>query len=210
MVTIPLDPALSASELAARWLRKAKRYQAAATRISSRRAEVAVELAAAEAAWQRAQAASSAAELLLLEPEASKPPVASRKPQARLPYRTFLSGGGRILVGRNARDNDALTFRVARGNDVWLHARGVQGAHVVIPGAGDAPDSTVLGDAALLAAHFSSFRSTGGVEVSWTRCKHVRKPRGAPPGSVLITQEKTIRVRLDPERLAGLLRTEDR
>ncbi|MCA1827910.1 MAG: NFACT RNA binding domain-containing protein [Myxococcales bacterium] len=209
IVTIPLDPAVSAPELAARWLRKAKRYQAAARRIAARRAEVAVDLAAAETSLQRAQAAATAAELLPLEPEVTKPAAAGRKPEPRLPYRTFLShAGARILVGRSAKDNDALTLRVARGNDVWLHVRDRQGAHVVIPGAGDAPDSIVLGDAALLAAHFSSFRGTPGVEVAWTRCKHVRKPRGAPPGSVVVTQEKTLRVRLDPERLAALLETE--
>jgi predicted ribosome quality control (RQC) complex YloA/Tae2 family protein len=78
---------------------------------------------------------------------------------------------------------------------------------VVIPGAGDSPDAGTLGDAALLAAHFSSLRGQGGAEVAWTRVKHVRKPRGAPPGSVTISQEKTLRVRLDDARLAELLRT---
>ena len=210
MVTIPLDPAVSAAELAARWLRKAKRYQAAAPRIAARRAEVSAELAAAESSLQRAQAASSAVELERELPS-SKPEAGSLKPQARLPYRTFHSrNGARILVGRSARDNDTLTLRVARGNDLWLHTRDAKGAHVVIPGAGDAPDSTVLGDAALLAAHFSSFRGADGVEVAWTRCKYVRKPRGAPAGSVLVTQEKTLRVRLEPERLAELLRSEER
>jgi len=128
----------------------------------------------------------------------------------RLPYRRFRSqSGAPILVGRSARDNDALTFRVARGNDVWLHARSLQGAHVVLPGAGEAPDARTLGDAALLAAHFSSARGADGAEVAWTRCKHVRKPRGAKPGAVTISQEKTLRVRLDEERLAALLRSEE-
>ncbi|HET9753459.1 MAG TPA: NFACT RNA binding domain-containing protein, partial [Myxococcales bacterium] len=127
----------------------------------------------------------------------------------RLPYRRFGAvGTAPILVGRSARDNDALTFRVARGNDVWLHVRGVQGAHVVIPGAGAAPDARTLGDASLLAVHFSSARGQDAVEVAWTRCKHVRKPKGAAPGSVIVTQEKVLRVRADEERLQALLRTE--
>jgi predicted ribosome quality control (RQC) complex YloA/Tae2 family protein len=129
----------------------------------------------------------------------------------RLPYRKFTSlRGASILVGRSARDNDALTFRIARGNDLWLHARAVQGAHVVVPGAGDSPDPRTLGDAALLAAHFSSARGSDGVEVAWTRCKYVRKPRGAPPGSVAVTREKVLRVRLEEDRLAAILRTETR
>jgi predicted ribosome quality control (RQC) complex YloA/Tae2 family protein len=211
-VVIPLDPALSAVESAARWLKKAKRYQAAAARIASRRSEVAAQLAQAESALQRVQSAASAGELLLVENEL--PASGGRAPRAgaaeRLPYRTFRSrSGAPILVGRGARDNDALTLRIARGNDLWLHARGATGAHVVVSGAGDSPDAGTLGDAALLAAHFSSFRGQSGVEVAWTRCKYVRKSRGAPAGSVTVTQEKTLHVRLDEARLAELLRREE-
>ena len=79
---------------------------------------------------------------------------------------------------------------------------------MVVPGAGDSPDARTLADAALLAAHFSSARGEDRAEVAWTRCKHVRKTKGAPAGSVIVTQEKTLRVRLEPERLAALLRTE--
>ena len=86
----------------------------------------------------------------------------------------------------------------------------MQGAHVVVPGAGDSPDARTLGDAALLAAHFSSGRDNDGVEVAWTLCKYVRKPKGAPAGSVAVTQEKVLRVRLEEDRLAAILRTETR
>jgi len=209
-IAIPLDPALSPKENAQRWLKRAKRYQAASERIAARRAEVAAELARAEALLSGAEAAKDAGQLAAVEAEAP-PPVPGRKSplSPRLPYRKFSSqSGAPILVGRSARDNDALTLRVARGNDLWLHARGVQGAHVIIPGAGDSPDSRALGDAALLAAHFSSARGQDGVEVAWTRCKYVRKPKGAPPGSVTVTQEKVLRVRLEEDRLQSLLRTE--
>jgi len=179
-------------------------------RIAARRAEVAAELARAEALLSGAEAAKDAGQLAAVEAEAP-PPVPGRKSplSPRLPYRKFSSqSGAPILVGRSARDNDALTLRVARGNDLWLHARGVQGAHVIVPGAGDSPDSRALGDAALLAAHCSSARGQDGVEVAWTRCKYVRKPKGAPPGSVTVTQEKVLRVRLEEDRLQSLLRTE--
>ena len=209
-VPIALDPALSAAENAQRWLRRAKRYQAAAERIEARRVEVREELSRAESLLSRAGSAQDAGQLAAVEVEAPAP-APGRKARAapRLPYRKFISqSGAPILVGRSARDNDALTLRVARGNDLWLHARGMQGAHVVVPGAGESPDPRALGDAALLAAHFSSARGQEGVEVAWTRCKHVRKPRGSAPGSVMVTQEKVLRVRLDEDRLASLLRTE--
>jgi predicted ribosome quality control (RQC) complex YloA/Tae2 family protein len=209
-VVLALDPALSAAENAAGWLRKAKRYAAAAGRIAARKDEVSGEVARAQALLHRAEAAEDAAQLATVEAEAPAPRrPGARNDAPRLPYRRFgAEGASPILVGRSARDNDALTFRVARGNDVWLHVRGVQGAHVVLPGAGASPDARTLGDAALLAVHFSSARGQDGVEVAWTRCKHVRKPKGAAPGSVIVTQEKVLRVRADDERLSALLRTE--
>lgn len=210
-VVIALDPALSAAEHAARWLKKAKRYQAAAARIAQRRAEVEEQRADAESLLARAQAAATAAEIQHLETRLPplREPRSATAAAGRLPYRTYRTRkGAPILVGRSARDNDALTFRVARGNDVWAHARDVKGAHVVLPGAGETPDSDALVDALLLAAHFSPQRTAAVADVAWTRVKYLRKPRGAAPGSVIITQEKNVRVRLDGERLAELLRTE--
>jgi len=209
-VPIALDPALSAAENAQRWLRRAKRYQAAAKRIEARRVEVREEVSRAESLLSRAESAQDAGQLAAVEAEApAAAPGRKAQAAARLPYRKFVSqSGAPILVGRSARDNDTLTIRVARGNDLWLHARGMQGAHVVVPGPGESPDPRTLGDAALLAAHFSSARGQEGVEVAWTRCKHVRKPKGSAPGSVTVTQEKVLRVRLDEDRLAALLRTE--
>jgi predicted ribosome quality control (RQC) complex YloA/Tae2 family protein len=201
---------LSPAENAQRWLRRAKRYEAAAERISARRAEVQEALARAESLLSQAESAQDAGHLAAVEAKAPAAAPARRKDDApRLPFRKFISqSGAPILVGRSARDNDALTLRVARGNDLWLHARGMQGAHVIVPGAGESPDSRALGDAALLAAHFSSARGQDGVEVAWTRCKYVRKPKGSAPGSVIVTQEKVLRVRLDEARLASLLGTE--
>jgi predicted ribosome quality control (RQC) complex YloA/Tae2 family protein len=209
-LVIPLDPAMSAAENAQRWLRRARRYRAAAARIASRRTEVSEQLSAARSLLTQAESAADAAQLAAVETAAPPTPARQGRDQApRLPYRKFRSGAGApILVGRSARDNDALSFRVARGNDLWLHARGVQGAHVVVPGAGEAPDARTLADAALLAAHFSSARGEDGAEVAFTRCKHLRKPKGAAPGSVIVTQEKVMRVRREEERLAALLSTE--
>jgi predicted ribosome quality control (RQC) complex YloA/Tae2 family protein len=217
-VRLALDPALSAAENCARWLRRSTRYGAARGRIDARRAEVAATVAHLRERLLEAEAAPDAAALRALEGEASRS-TAQPQPErerpgralARLPYRTFLSErGARILVGRSAKDNDALTFQRARGNDLWLHVRGVQGSHVVVPEPGEAPDERTLLDAALLAAWFSSAREEEQTEVSWTRKKHVRKPRGGAAGAVLYSQEKTIRLRSDPARLAVLLGREDR
>jgi len=125
----------------------------------------------------------------------------------RLPYRTYRSSGGlAIWVGRGAASNDALTFGAAAPNDVWLHARDAAGAHVVLRWSNaDAPPARDLREAAVLAAWHSKARGSAVVPVDWTRRKHVRKPRGAAPGTVILREERTLMVRPD-EALERALR----
>jgi predicted ribosome quality control (RQC) complex YloA/Tae2 family protein len=134
-----------------------------------------------------------------------------REERTRLPYRTFQSSPGLpVYVGRGAADNDALTFRVARPRDLWLHAKGTSGAHVVLPlGKGKEPASEALVDAAHLAAHFSTQRDEPTVEVTYTLRGRVRKPRGSAPGLVVVDQGKTMWVRMEPDRLKRLLASEE-
>jgi predicted ribosome quality control (RQC) complex YloA/Tae2 family protein len=113
-------------------------------------------------------------------------------------------------VGKGAEENDALTVRVARGNDLWLHARGLPGAHVVVRiEKGRAPDQDTLLDAAHLAAHFSDARGAPQVEVVSTRAKYVRKVKGAAPGAVTYSQEKVLFLRVEPGRVERLLAEEE-
>jgi NFACT N-terminal and middle domains/NFACT protein RNA binding domain len=209
-VVLRLDPSRSAAENAARWFRRAARYTAALPRIGERRREVADALAEAESLLARAATVRDAAELRALETETRirKPQRASAREGARMPFRAFRSrSGARILVGRSAKDNDEL-LRAARGNDLWLHARGATGSHVVVPDPGEAPDERTVRDAALLAAYFSSARGSDAAEVACTRRKYVRKAKGAAAGAVTYSQERTVRVRLDPDSLRELLASE--
>jgi len=107
-----------------------------------------------------------------------------------------LSGDGiEILVGRTGRQNDAVTFEDARPDDVWLHARGVPGAHVVVRcGPGEVPERT-LREAAQLAAHYSASRGATTVPVDWTRRRLVRRIREGLPGLVSYVGERTLHVR---------------
>ncbi|MBM4396121.1 MAG: DUF814 domain-containing protein [Deltaproteobacteria bacterium] len=112
-------------------------------------------------------------------------------------YNEFRSSEGHeILVGRTARDNDRLTFNVARQNDFWLHVAATPGSHVVIrnPGGLDRPPRATLEEAAALAAYFSKSRSGGRVAVHWTERRHVGKERGAPAGQVTLHRYKSVTV----------------
>jgi predicted ribosome quality control (RQC) complex YloA/Tae2 family protein len=117
--------------------------------------------------------------------------------QPRQPYTCFSSRGGlEIRVGRSAKDNDALTFHASSPDDVWMHAQGAAGSHVVLRWTRDeSPPAADLEEAAMLAAWHSRSRGSTVVAVDWTRRKHVRKPRGAAPGSVMVDRAQTVMVR---------------
>ena len=89
--------------------------------------------------------------------------------------------------------------KTGEADDVWLHARSVPGSHVILrwPDGDAAPPARDLEEAATLAALYSKARTSGTVAVDWTRRKHVRKPRGAPPGSVTLQRAKTVFVEPD-------------
>jgi predicted ribosome quality control (RQC) complex YloA/Tae2 family protein len=110
--------------------------------------------------------------------------------------RRFVSSDGfEILVGKKAKDNDFLTFRIARSLDTWLHAADFPGSHVVIhnPNRKPIPDRTLL-EAAQLAAFYSNARKLGKAAVNYTQKKYVNKPRRAAPGLVSLASFKTILV----------------
>ncbi|MBL8919376.1 MAG: DUF814 domain-containing protein [Myxococcaceae bacterium] len=135
--------------------------------------------------------------------------AASSQDAPLAPYKEYRGHGHVIWVGRGSAHNDELTFKVARPWHMWLHARGVPGAHVVVPVEKNATiSSEVLIDAAHLALHHSDLKGEPRGEVSWVPVKRVRKGRDAPPGAVTFTGEKTVMLRVEPERLASLLATE--
>jgi predicted ribosome quality control (RQC) complex YloA/Tae2 family protein len=112
--------------------------------------------------------------------------------------RLFTSSDGiQIMAGRSGKDNHRLTFKLASPEDFWFHALGRAGAHVVArnEGRGARPPKATLEEAAAIAAWFSEAGRDELVDVQWTRRKYVRRPRGAPPGSVILKKFQTIRVR---------------
>jgi predicted ribosome quality control (RQC) complex YloA/Tae2 family protein len=120
-----------------------------------------------------------------------------RKPEKKIPgVRRYISSDGyEILVGRAARDNDYLTFKVAKPNDLWLHAADYGGSHVVVRNATrkEVPHRTII-EAAQLAAQFSQARKDPKVDVHYTERKFVSKPKGSAPGLVRLLRSRNILV----------------
>jgi predicted ribosome quality control (RQC) complex YloA/Tae2 family protein len=133
--------------------------------------------------------------------------AAGRRRDAFAGVRRFRPAPGwEIWVGSGAAGNERLTFQLARGNDLWFHAHGVSGAHVILRAEGEPPPEAIR-QAALLAAHFSRLKAAGGGEVACTRRQHVRRVKGAAPGTVAVSRERVLPVRLDPDAVARLLKT---
>ena len=129
-----------------------------------------------------------------------------RQEQRQGPFRRFTSSDGlAIYVGRNARENDELTFGLAKSDDLWLHARGTPGSHVVVRlEKGNDPPPETIRDAATLALLYSDLKKSGKGDVIYTRRKWVKKAKGQAPGAVIVTQEKSLHVSLEKKRLDAL------
>lgn len=119
----------------------------------------------------------------------------NKKQDDILPPRSFLSPDGyEVLVGRNNKQNDQLTLKIARKDDIWLHTKDIPGSHVIIKNPNHTPEipEATLYFAANLAAWYSKARSSGQVPVDYTPVQYVKKPSGAKPGKVIFTNQKTL------------------
>lgn len=127
------------------------------------------------------------------------------KIQKRKKPEQYLASDGKtiIYVGRNNLQNEELTFKMARKEELWFHAKDIPGSHVVISGNLD-PSDEVKTDAAELAAYFSQGRLSNLVQVDMIEVKKLNKPTGGKPGFVTYTGQKTLRVTPDPEKITSM------
>ncbi|NWN94876.1 MAG: fibronectin/fibrinogen-binding protein [Bacillus sp. (in: Bacteria)] len=117
------------------------------------------------------------------------------------------SDGTEILVGKNNKQNDYLTNRVAARDEIWLHTKDIPGSHVVIRSKNPAPE-TIL-EAASLAAYFSKARQSASVPVDYTKVRYVKKPNGAKPGFVIYENQQTVYVTPDVDKVLAMKKTKD-
>ena len=129
------------------------------------------------------------------------------KKEAKLttsPHEFISSDGFKILVGKNNKQNDHLTLKVADNDDIWMHTKNIPGSHVIIKTNGNnVPDETIV-EAAMLAAFFSKGKMSSQVPVDYTKKKNIKKPNGAKPGMVIYETNSTDYVTPTEELVAKL------
>ncbi len=197
-VVIPLDPRLTPVQNAQKYFTRARSARTARREVAERRAELQRRLNAAGALGAAVAAAESPEALRGVLEAHREVCVAcgirtSGSPAATLsPFRVFtVDGGFQVWAGKNSTNNDELTLRHARPDDLWFHVRGGGGAHVVLKtgsGRGE-PGRKAREQAAGIAAWYSSMKHASMVPVVCTLRKYVRKPKGAPPGTVAVARE---------------------
>lgn len=205
-ISINLRPELSVQENTERYFRLARKAKDRLVAAQRRLPEISRALETLTEAEDQVRQATNRKEILerrsalenarLLRQPQQLPLEKAERPFGGYRIRTRTSSDGiEILLGETAEANDYLTTRVARPNDIWLHARSVTGAHVIVRTAGirQIPQST-LQEAAAIAAENSDARHSSYVPVDWTYRKYVRKPRGSATGLVTYSHEKTIHI----------------
>ena len=212
-VTIPLDPALTPVQNI-QWYYKQYRKAATAEQILTDQIQKGEqELTYVDSVFDAVSRTSGESELLEIRQELAEQGYLKHyhnknkllKAQPPLRYRS--SDGFTIWCGRNNRQNDRLTLRDARPEDIWFHTQGFAGSHVILVTNGipldDLPDRTVE-EAAMIAAWNSRARAAALVPVDYTQAKNVRKPGGAKPGMVIFDHYFTLYTTPDEEKVAAL------
>ncbi|MBE0642447.1 MAG: NFACT family protein [Bacteroidetes bacterium] len=210
VVTIPLKPRTTVLENAQMYFGKAQSTRASIEYVISRKASMEKRKTRLSAFLTAIDAAADSHILKELFKEYTAImeelglTAKGEKNEAPFPFRRFVvEGGFEVWAGKNSANNDLLTVRHSRPNDLWFHARGVGGSHVVIKvgSAAGEPSKEAIRQAASIAAYYSKHRNAKRVPVAYTEKKYVRKPRGAAPGSVAVEREKVIMV--DPRLPEG-------
>jgi len=201
-VEIEIDEHATLPEEAERRFARYSRSRRAVKQITSRLTAIRAELDALDSqseVFEKIIAERDEHALDKFTAKKSAPAASARgsKHEKKIPgTRSYLSSDGfEILVGRTARDNDHLTFKVAKPNDLWMHTGDYSGSHVVVRNTTrkEIPHRTII-EAAQLAAQFSQARKNSKVDVHYTQRKFVSKPKGAAPGLVRMTRFKNITV----------------
>lgn len=197
-VRIPLNPALSPSNNAAKYFKDYKKTYTAEQTLTSLIESDKRELEYFDSVFDSLSRAETSADIGEIREELQSEGYIKQQNNKKSRSRTdkflqFTSPNGfRILAGRNNRQNDRLTLSVADKSDLWFHTKHIPGSHVILFCDGKTPDEADIIFAATVAAKNSKAAQSGGVAVDYTPVKFVKKPAGAKPGMVIYTTNKTV------------------
>ena len=191
MITIPLDPMLSAGENAKKYFDKYQKLKRTYEALTTLTKETKEEIDHLSSISISLDIALKEEYLVQIKEELIESGYIRRKGGTKRekitskPFHYLSSDGYHIYVGKNNYQNEELTFKFATGNDWWFHTKGIPGSHVVVKSNGEELPDRVFEEAGKLAAHYSQARGQEKVEIDYTQKKNVKKPNGSKPGFVV-------------------------
>ena len=207
-ISISLDKALTPNQNAQRYFKRYQKLKEAVKHLTSLIEETQATILYLESV-ETALAQASLTEIAEIREELIQTGFIRRRQREKIQKRQkpekYLATDGQtiILVGRNNLQNDELTFKMAKRDELWFHAKDIPGSHVVITG-NLQPSDEVKTDAAELAAYFSKARLSNLVQVDMIETRKLNKPTGGKPGFVTYTGQKTLRVTPDEEKIKSM------
>ena len=207
-IMISLDKALTPNQNAQRYFKRYQKLKEAVKHLTSLIEKTRATILYLESV-ETALAQASLTEIAEIREELIQTGFIRRRQREKIQKRQkpekYLATDGQtiILVGRNNLQNDELTFKMAKKDELWFHAKDIPGSHVVITG-NLQPSDEVKTDAAELAAYFSKARLSNLVQVDMIETRKLNKPTGGKPGFVTYTGQKTLRVTPDEEKIKSM------
>ncbi|MBI5969197.1 MAG: NFACT family protein [Deltaproteobacteria bacterium] len=212
---IPLDEALDPTGNVQRYFKRYKKAKRGLEFTGQRLSDTEREMVYLESVLFQVEEAGDLEELAAIRRELEEEKIlaiprkqkfAREKKEMSLPIRRFRSSEGlEIFCGKHNMGNDYLLRKLARGNDLWFHAQGLPGSHVLLSVGLQEPKFDSILEAAMIAAYYSRGRDSGRVAVDYTPAKNIHKPKGSKPGFVTYSHQKTILVKPDKEKVEKLL-----
>ena len=231
LVTVPLDPRFDGVGNSKRYFNRYRKLRRALTLLPDQIEQNSAELATLDQLLADLMLADTSPEVLLVKDEvqglgyirgknivldkraqkAAKKGKSGNKgkgkpsgPGGGMPIHMQSRDGFTILIGKNSRQNEDVTFHQAAPNDMWLHARGIPGSHVIIKAAGREIPRSTIEQAASLAAYYSQARGSTSVAIDYTLQKYVKHMKGGGPGMVIYERERTVYA--EPENVLALVK----
>ena len=208
VVKIKLDPALTPAQNAQKYYKEYRKARTAEEKLTEQIEQATQELAYLDTVFDELSRAATEQDLseirleLMDQGYLRRPKGKQKPPRQSAPMEFTVSGGFRLLVGRNNRQNDQLTLKKANNRDIWFHTKNIPGSHAILVTDGKKPSEEAMVQAASIAAWYSRGKDSSQVPVDYTEVRNVSKPQGAKPGMVIYVSYHTMFVTpLDPETL---------
>jgi len=201
MIDIPLDVSILPVENAKKYFKKYNKLKNASSIVKEQKVELEKEINYLESIVYEIEISTCIEDIDLIYEEIKSSFSNNKKQKLKVKENTntyapisYSIDGFKVLIGRNNKQNDELTFKIANSNDIWFHVKDFHGSHVILFTNGEIPSQETINKCATLAAYYSKAMNSSNVPVDYTFVKNVKKYKNAKPGMVIYISQETVNV----------------